>query len=462
MTATHDLAEAALAVAYERVPAEAIERAKRVILDTFACLIGGYRSKTGQICREVARELGGPKQATIIGEGRRTSLRGAILANEAMIRYLDYNDDMSIALGPGDLAAAHPSGALPVAFAVGEWKGLSGRQVIEAVVAGYEVIGRMLSSYSVSLEVRGFHHGSTLVYAGAAMAGKLLGLSADEIAHAMGIAGSLTVGLDILDADGEEYVMTKNIADGLFAERGLLGALLARRGFTGPERVIEGNKGFAHAVLGGRERFQPKPASNRPYILATVLKGMCAEATTHGHLKATCELVTKHRLKPDDIAEIRIRTCKRAVVHTGDPAKKYPRNKESADHSSYFLTAMAVLDGRITPRIYDEGNFTDPRVRALIDKVVLEHGPEFDARPPAAETIIRTRDGNQYRRRVEPEELKGDPANPMNDADLKEKFLLCAEGVLPRRRVQRIIDACLALDRQERFADVLPLLKVRG
>jgi 2-methylcitrate dehydratase len=193
-----------------------------------------------------------------------------------------------------------------------------------------------------------------------------------------------------------------------------------------------------------------------------VLKGMCAEATTHGHLKATCELVTKHRLRPEDIAEIRIRTSQRAVVHTGDPAKKYPRNKESADHSSYFLTAMAVLDGRITPSIYDEGNFSDPKVRALIDKVVLEHGPEFDARPPAAETIIRTRDGNQYRRRVEPEELKGDPANPMNDADLREKFLLCAEGVLPKRRVERIIEACLALDKRERFADVLPLLKIRG
>jgi 2-methylcitrate dehydratase len=462
LAATRDLAEAALAVSFDRLPPEAVERAKRVIVDTFACLIGGYRSPTGRICREVARELGGPRRATIIGEGRRVGLSGAILANEGMIRYLDYNDDMSIAIGPGDLAAAHPSGALPVAFAVGEWQGLSGRRVIEAVVAGYEVIGRLLSSYATSLEVRGFHHGSTLVYAGAAIAGKLLGLSAAEIAEAMGIAGSLTVGLDILDADGEEYVMTKNVADGLFAERGLLGALLARRGFTGPERVIEGNKGFADAVLGGRERFRPKPSGNRPYVLATMFKSVCAEATTHGHLKATCDLVATHGLKPEDIAGIRIRTGKRAVVHTGDPMKKHPRNKETADHSSYFLTAMAVLEGRITPRVYDERNFTDPRVAALIDKVTLEHGPEFDARPPAAETIILTRDGRELRRRVEPEELKGDPANPMTDDDLREKFLLCADGLLPRRRVDRIIEACLALDRRERFADVLPLLKVRA
>lgn len=460
MTVTRDLAEVALAVSLDRLPGEAVEQAKRVIVDTLACLIGGFDSPSGRICRDVARELGGPEQASIIGEGCRVSLRGAILANQAMLRYLDYNDDISIPIGPGDLSSAHPSGSLPVAFAVGEWTGASGRDVVEAAVAGYEVVGRILDSCTTSLEVRGFHHGSVLAYGGAAMAGRLLGLGVGEIVHAMGIAGSLTVGLDILDADGEEYVMAKNVADGLSSERGLLGALLARRGLTGPERVIEGNKGFAEAVLGGRDRYRPKPGTRRPYIMEAGLKGIPAESTIQGHATATAGLVREHRIAPEDIEEIRIRTAKRAVVHTGDPAKKYPRNKETADHSAYFLTAIAVLQGGITPRAYDERNYSDARVRALIDTVRLEHGPEFDDDVPSAEVTIRTRQGRTYRQRVEGRALKGQPDNPLDAADLREKFLQCAEGLLPEDRVDRIIETGLALDGLPRFADLLPLLEV--
>jgi 2-methylcitrate dehydratase len=460
MSVAHDLAETALAVRYEDIPEDVRVQAKRLVIDAFACLIGGFESPTGRICRELAHELGGPVQATILGENVRVGLRGAILANQAMIRYLDYNDDMSIPIGPGDLAAAHPSGSLPTAIAVSELVGASGRQFLEALIAGYQIIGRMLDAFTTSLEVRGFHHGSVHAYAGAGIAGRLLGLTADQVANAMGIAGSLTIGLDILDADGEEYVMTKNIADGVMSEKGLLGALLAAKGLTGPARVIEGNKGFAHAVLGGADMYRSRPADGRWFIMDTVVKSVPAEATTHGHLKGTAGLVREHGLAPEDIEAITIRTSKRSVVHTGDPAKKYPRNKETADHSTYFLTAMAVLHGAITPRVYDEANLIDPRVPALIDKVSLVHGPEFDDNLPAAEVTIRTRSGQVLQRRVEREELKGEPQNPMTDADLRDKFLACAEGLLSPARVDRIIDACLTLDQRDHLADVLPLLTV--
>src|SRR5690606_18106101 len=118
-----------------------------------------------------------------------------------------------------------------------------------AMVAGYEITGRLLAGFRISLEVRGFHHGSTLVYSAVAMSGKLLGLTEEQIAQGMGLAGSLTVGLDILDAEGEEYTMTKNLADGMISERGYTASLLAQAGFTGPLRIVEGSKGFAQVVL---------------------------------------------------------------------------------------------------------------------------------------------------------------------------------------------------------------------
>ena len=460
MGITRNLAESALTVKFDDLPDAVVSRAKRLVIDSLACIIGGFRSPTGRICRDVARQLAGPAQATIVGEGTRVSLRGAIIANQAMLRFLDFNDVLSIPIQPADMSAAHPSGSLPTAMAVSELVGASGAQFLEALVAGYQVIGSMLEAVTTSLEVRGFHHGSVHSYAGAAIAGKLMRLDAAQIANAMGIAGSLSVGLNILDADGEEYVMTKNIADGVISELGMLGCVLASRGFTGPERVIEGNKGFAHALLGDAESYRVKPTEGRWFITDVECKAVPAESTTLGHLTATMSIMRDFQLSPDDIKEILVRTGKRSTIHTGDPVKKHPRNKETADHSAYFLTAMAVLTGRITPSIYDEANYSDQRVHQLIERVRVEHGPEFDNDVPAAEVVIRVTDGRELRRRISSKELRGASSNPMNDEDLRNKFLLCADGLLKESQVDRILDACHHMERMERFADVLPLLRV--
>lgn len=460
MLTSGDLADLALGMRYEAIPREAVIQAKRLLIDGLACLIGGFHSPTGVACREAAKDMGGPPEATIIGEKTKVSCRGALLANQAMMRFLDFNDDIEIAIGPGDIVSAHPSGALPVAFAVGESVGASGKTFLETMVAGYEVIGRMLESFTISLEVRGFHHGSILGYAGAAMAGKLLGLTRQQMVNAMGIAGSASLSLGILDAEGEEYVMAKNIVDGLCTERGLTGVMLARRGMTGPERILEGNKGFGHVVLGGADRMVTRPARTEPFIMQTVIKSICAEATTHGHLTATRALVAEHRLAPDDIEKITIFTSKRSAFHTGDPVKKYPRNKETADHSAYFLTAITVLEGSITPRSYSPENYADPRVRALIDKVSLAHAPEFDFRVPGAEVEIRTRQGTTHRRRVDPEEIKGSPSNAMLDADVREKFALCADGLMTPAMIDRVIETCERIEELDKFAELMPLLVV--
>ncbi|MBJ3777102.1 MmgE/PrpD family protein [Acuticoccus mangrovi] len=434
--------------------AEALALTKRLIVDALACGIGGYRSPTGGIVTDWAQAQGGAGEATLIGSGHKVGMSAAIIANQAMVRYLDYNDDLPIPIGVNDLVAAHPSGALPVALCLGEKVGASGRDIIEAIAVGYEVVGRLLSGFRVSLEARKFHHGSTLVYGSVAMAGRLLGASGPQIANAMGVAGSLTVGLDILDADGEEYTMTKNLADGMISERGYQAVELARRGLTGPLRIIEGPKGFAQAVLGGDEMFSwgNGDGSCGPgcsWILHTVIKSLPAEATNHGHLTATCQLVTEHGIAPDDIDTVIVRTNKRTLIHTGDPVKKYPRNKETADHSTYFLTAMAALEGKISAGIYNEDNYTSDVVRAMIDKVQLEYEPEFDLTIPTGETEIRLKDGRSFRRRVNREELVGEPTNRMSDAMLRDKFIECGDGLLSPDRIDDIIAFVFDLENQD-------------
>lgn len=461
MTIASKLADAALRYDYSDLSEEVCDVTKRLIVDAIGCTLGGYDTPTGRAVRDYAAQSNDASGCTLFGSLQRTAISPAIIANQAMLRYLDYNDAMIVPIGPGNMAATHPSGALPVAFALCERTGKGGRDLIAAMVAGYEVMATLLRSFQVSLEVRGFHNGCVHAYGGAGMAGHLLRLPRDQLANAMGISGSLSVGLDILDAEGEEYTMTKNLADGMIAERGYVAVELARRGMTGPTGIIEGNKGFARVVLGGEEKFVwPESKDAQPLILTTFIKGLCAEATTHGHLHATLSLAIEHDIAPEAVAQILIRTSRRAVHHTGDPVKKYPRNKETADHSSYYLTAMALLERRITPAIYSDANYADPRVRALIDKTVLEHGPEFDSQIPAAEVTIRLNDGRVLSRRVEKSAMTGDPRARMADAALKSKFVECAGELMPESQIDRIIETCLRLDTLEDIGDLIKLTKV--
>ncbi|HEV2570838.1 MAG TPA: MmgE/PrpD family protein [Beijerinckiaceae bacterium] len=451
------LAEEAIAWNYDSLGKDVAHQAKRHILDTLACAIGAYDADPCLACRDVAKELNPASQATLLGENAKVSISSAIIANETMIRYLDFNDVLYFPKSPGKIDGAHPSDALAAVFALGEWLGASGRDVIAATVAAYQVIGRIVDGLAEGLTPMGFHHGTVMPYGGAVIAGRLLNLNAEQITHAMGIGGSAAVGLAVNDAEGEEYNNTKNLADGLMVERGVLGAFLARRGFTGPERIIEGNKGFAHSLLRGVDNFHLKPSPNEPYIMQARTKFYPTESTNQGHLSATSELVRAYDLQPEDIDGIVVRTNKRAIEHNGDPAKKYPNNKETADHSAYFMTALSIVTrGKVTPFSFTEAAYEDPVIRMLTDKVVLQHLPEYDPIPPAAEVEIRTHSGKVLKRRVD--HPKGNTNNRMSDEDLRQKFIDCANGRFDDAAIDRVVDICFSLEKQTSIGELMQSL----
>ena len=210
--------------------------------------------------------------ATLIGETTKVSLSQAIIANGAMIRYLDFNDGYHFPKSPGKIGGGHPSDCLPAVFAVGERQHASGKAVIEAAVTAYEIMGRMIDAFAEGLTPMGFHHGSVMPFLGAAIAGRLIGLNAEQMTHAMGIGASSSLGLGINDAEGEEYNNSKNSPTVSCWSAVFYGALLAARGFTGPERVIEGNKGFAYCLLRGVENYRPKPLPNDHYLMRARMK----------------------------------------------------------------------------------------------------------------------------------------------------------------------------------------------
>lgn len=460
MTLARDIARFTLGLRYDQIPPEVIHEAKRAVIDMAGCAIGGYTGDASRIAREVLDDLGGREEATVIGSGARTSVLNAILANGVMLRYLDFNDTYLIPVDARVLGN-HPSEAIPCILALAERLGTGGRDVVNAIVMAYELSARFNDACAVSgipdptIEEKGFNTDTRGAFVMGAVAGMMLGLDEAQMEQAIGINGSHNMILGILDATGEEYSMTKNLRFPRTAHSGVISAMLAKRGYTGPSRVLEGAKGFISSVMKGDFRAQVLTEPIGRYkIMDTMYKAVAADATTHGHVNATLQLVREHDIRPEDVESIHVRAGSRCVEHTGDPVKRFPTTKESADHSSYYLTAIAILDRRVGPAQYTPAKWNDPKARALIEKVRLEPDPELDRFGRAGISSIRLKDGTVHTRRVE--YPAGDPKNPMSDAELEDKFRGMAEPYMTAGR----IDAALAtIHRLEKLSSMGELMR---
>ena len=467
MTVARELAKFGLKLKFEDLPQEVIHEAKRALLDALGCAVGGYPSLASKIMQEVTKELGGPKEATVIGSGLRTSSLNAILANGVMVRYLDFNDTYQIPVG-NTVLGNHPSDMIAAILAVAEREKSKGQDVITAMVLGYELSARfndcMITPSNVeapTIEEKGWNTDTRGAFIMPVVTGRLLGLSEEEMEQAIGISGSHNMVLGILDATGEEYTMTKNLRFPRTAYGGLMAALLARRGFTGPRRVIEGNKGFVKSVMRGDFDIEKLTEPiGRFKILDTMYKYVAADATTHGHVTATLQLVQEHKIKPQDVVEVKIKAGTRCIDHTGDPVKRYPTNKESADHSSYYLTAIAILDRRVGPDQYTPKKLKDPKVREMIDKVKLKADPSLDRFGRAGISEIRTKQGAVYRQRVE--YPKGDPRNLMTDQEIEEKFRAMAERFMTETQIKKVISTVYQLEKLETVNNLMRAMVFKG
>jgi 2-methylcitrate dehydratase len=447
MSVAHELAKFINDLAFRDLPPDVIHQTKRVLIDTLGCAIGGYDSEASYAIQEWIKELGYPEEATVFGSGLRTSCLNASFANGAMVRYLDYNDTAFIIQGEVYRTGYHPSEVIPPILALGERQHLSGKEVIAIIVAGYDLSLCFLEAViGPGMEKKGWNGDLRGAYIMPAIAGKILGLNERQIENAIGISGSCHSVLGILDTPAEEYTMTKNIRFPTMAYAGIMAAMLAHKGFTGPTTIIEGHDGFVEVIMKGEyDITKIVPKKGKFAIQETCFKSIIADFSSHGHLTATLKLAREHNIRPEDIAEIRITTSKRCAEHTGDPIKKYPKNKETADHSSYYLTAIAIIDRQIGPDQFKPEKFLDPKVRELIDKVILQGDPNLDKVRPAGISEIIMKQGQKYQCRVD--YPRGHPRNPMTDEEIVEKFRSMASPYMSEGQMRQIIDTVFELDK---------------
>jgi len=438
--ATRDLAAFASRLKFEDIPRDAVEHMKDCVLDSIGCCLHGVTLPWTRKVQEMVLAEGGLPAASIFGGGGRTSVSQAVLVNGTAGHAFELDDiHKESIIHPGSLA-------MPVAMALAESAGgASGRDLITAVVAGYEVGTRVGNAATMSLFLRGFHpQGTSGAFVAAATAGRMLGLDPAQMQHTFGITGSQAGGL----MAAQEGAMVKRFHCGRAAQSGVYSALLARRGFTGITNVLEAPYGGYLSSLSDK----PAPAKltaglGTVWETANVgYKPHAAVTSIHTALDALADLMRENQLAADDIVRVDAGLSHMTHVHC---AWKYEaQGVTAAQMNLYYGLAVVALDGAAFVEQYREDRLRDPRILEFIRRIHASEDPGIEAMGPAfrhaARLKVATRDGRELSREIL--HRRGSPENPLKPGDVEYKFRNVARGCLAPRRLERVIKLCRNLD----------------
>lgn len=448
------ISEFAVNLKYEDLPKDVINEVKRYLYDSVGCAYGAYNTKDVKIIREICREMGGAAESTLIGTGDKLPAANAALVNSLMIRSLDFNDIY------WKEDPSHPSDIIPAALAIAEKVGASMKDVITAIVLAYEFEQRLCLFAKPGVRERKWHHATLTQFVSPIVAGKVLGLTVDQMVNAIGISGchSHTIGCPTAG----KLTMMKNTVDPMATQAGVFAALMAQKGYSGTEKVFEGKEGFMDCFGGWNskeEKLQPVRMKGRDgesdwswdlealigglgkswKILECSMKAFPTEALTHTHLSATLKLVTKNNISYDQIESVTLTCIAQAHDILFDPHKYRPESRETADHSLPYCLAAALVDHKITTQSFSDEKLKDPRIWEVIDRIHGKPSLEFEKMFPAkqpSKVEIKTKDGREFSEYLE--FPKGDPREPMTMEDLENKFNGLSAEVLSAERLKEV------------------------
>jgi 2-methylcitrate dehydratase len=452
-TITAKMARWAAGLEYKQLSQEAVYQAKRFLLDSVGCALGGYQQHDVVIALHVLREIAGRGPATVIGTGERIDPVSASLANALMIRCMDYNDIY------WKQDPSHPSDIFPAAMACCERTKSDGKELIVGFVLGHEFEMRLCEAAFPGIRERGWHHATLTAFASPIVAGRALHLTWEQIQHAIGISASRHCTMGAVTAG--KLTMMKNTVDPMATQSGVLAALLAEKGYSGPEHVIDGKEGLAHCYGPvWKLNLLTDGLGDSWRITQCGMKFFPTEALTHAPISAVLDLVKGNDLRPDEVATIQIRSLARAADILSDPSKYDPHTKETADHSLPYVIAAALVDRQVTPAQFEMNKIMDPTIRAQLKKVEVVADPEIEKVFPALQRVIvniTTKDGRLFSKQLD--YPKGDPRNPLSDAEIEEKFRALAAGVLSEKAQKKLVDAIWNLEKIGPVSKLMALMR---
>lgn len=462
MTATETLAHFVHRLTFDAIPEPVRDYAKLCILDTLGIALAGHREPSSQAARRVATQSGGTPQATLLVAGTRVPVAQAALANGTAAFSHNFTDTtLSCVIHGGPVA-------VPAALAVGETVHASGADVLTAVVAGYEVMTRVGNAINagtarMSHHRKGYHPTATCgVFGAAALAAKLFGLSEAEIVQTLGVAGSLAGGLSESLIDGSDVWRAHG---GIAAHHGILAALLAQAGLTGPVAVLEGRRGFCSAFTDGH---YDAPAltqalGERWLILDAAFKLHNTAHVWALPLDALGILQRQHRFTAAEVEAITVTFPQNWTAIMDDPhgANATPTNYAQATNNVRYCVAVGLHEGKVYLEQFDEAHLRNPAILDTARRVIprpdaaLGHIFETTDRAPT-HVAVRLTSGQEYT--IQVDYPRGCQQNPATLEELQAKFTALAEPVLPSSQVRQLQERLLTLDTVPHVQDVMPLL----
>jgi 2-methylcitrate dehydratase PrpD len=430
------LAKYVVNLRYEDLKDEVIDKTKMHFLDAVGNILGAREMPWSRMIIEIVKQIKGEPQATVIGEEGRYPSMMAALANGTMAHGIDADDSGARP------SWAHPGSCIiPAAYAAAESEKVSGKELITALVAGYEVNCRIDSSMYPGLRDRGFHATGVVGTIGAATAaGKLSGLNEEQMVNAFGLAGIQAAGLDEWLTTGD---MSKRLHAGKAAMNGVFAVLLAKKGYTGPSTVFEGKYGLlaTHADNYDLPRLTEKLGIEYKILECKFKPYACCHELCPP-ISLALQAQKEHVIKPEDIEKIRI-----GLNHvTAENQLKVAETPLHAQNHAAVAVAIALVEGKVFMKEFFEC-YDDPRVIELGKKTEVYTDPEIDKAFPTkigTRLEILTKDNHFH--------MFEEDKQPIPPSFIKEKFRALASSQLTKENTEKMIHAIDALEKMESVA----------
>ena len=455
MNETRQLASFAAQTTFDDLPGEVVEVARLAALNIVGTCLGGYQTRIGKLHVELAKDFGGGKsQATIIGDGAKVSVPAAAYANGNLGFALDYEDMLHYVLHPGYVTLA-------AGLAVGEQLSASGKDLVTAVVLGYEIAGRIAVAIQPTPERgaqvwgEGYHP-----FAAAVTAGKLLGLDDDELEVALGIAGAYSCVPSAYKYFGPveqtRPMREVKLAWGWMCMAGVMAALSARSGFGGGRGVLDGEHGYWTMAGSDRCDFERLVSGLGETWMTTETEYKIHPSIgiNHPAFWATKGLVEEHDVRAEEVEEVTVTTLWADLIGDSNPGSAV-----DAQFSLPYTIAATILREPLVPGLYSDEKLEDPALRDLLARIRIVPDPAadrafFDEQRLLQTVEISLREGRTVRRAIEFPRDKPSYGKP----ELEAKFDDLARGVLNDEHRSRLREALDGLDELEDVSMLAALL----
>ncbi|MDM7275397.1 MAG: MmgE/PrpD family protein [Thermoprotei archaeon] len=438
-TLARRLAEWVEGFTFKDIKGDELLEIKKRFVDTMAVAVGAFNEEPVRIARWLAESTGGSRlPATVWGSCVRAAFDHAAFANGCAVRYLDFNDTYL------SKEALHPSDIIPALVAASEISDADGRSLVEGIAVAYEIAARLADAYSV--RGRGWDHVTYIAIAAAAGASKVLGLRAERIEQAINIA--TTIAPVLRQTRAGEMSMWKACAASNAARDGLLAAVLASKGMTGPSPVFEGKFGFFKVALGG-ETFNIEELGGRLKVMETSIKYWPVEYHSMSAVDAALKVREKAGpLKPEDVESVEIKTFTVSYkIIVEDPEKWDPKTRETADHSLPYIVAATLLDGKVWLETFNPERVLAQDVRVVMKRTRIDVDPEYDKVYPKGipnKVKVKLKDGRVYE-----EEVTYPPGhfmNPLTVEKVEDKFWALTRGLVEEEGAKGFLAGSWALE----------------